>query len=613
MRQPVSIVSRVAGRARAGTRAAALVLGLALLLAASGVGSASAQATSASACPRERVPATAFTDTMGSVHRASIDCLTWWGITEGRTPTSYAPTRMTTRGQVAAMLARLLERAGLDDPRPPSAGFVDTRDHLFEREIDMLAHLGVIRGVTTRRYEPDAPLNRAQMASLLARIFSEVSGTPLPSGPLPFVDVARTSVHADAIARLAAAGITTGATPTLYRPTQDVVRQSMASFVTRSAAVLVDRGQARPPAGNPSASDVYHRRMRGAWVHLFDNSLKTETGIRRVVRQLVDADANVVIAQVVRRHDAYYDSTVLPRTPDPALEAGLDVLEELLTRAHRNDIEVHAWVPVAPQWHPAYDQLGIPRGSLGAPNSWRTFTDAGVRSDYLDPGLLPVQNHVAAIVGELATKYPTLDGIHLDYVRYESNRHGYHPDALARFRAETGFVGTPAPTNATWMNWRRDQTRQIMRRANAVRGGVDLSAAVISWGGGPSTPDRAGFQGTPAYQQVLQDWDRWAREGLVDDLVPMNYFREHDAAQRTWYRQWVAYERALDSGTATDVAPGIAGYLNYPAGGRTQIGLGMQRVEGSIIYSYQQPTIDGSRGLLTDLANARWDYPPASP
>jgi uncharacterized lipoprotein YddW (UPF0748 family) len=604
---------RRTGGARPGARLVALVTALALLVVSLGAVGASAQATTASACPRERVPATAFTDTMGSVHRASIDCLTWWGITGGRTPTVYAPSVAVTRGQIAAMLARLLERAGLDEPNPPSAGFVDTRGHLFEREIDMLAHLGVVLGVTPTRYEPDEPLNRARMATVLARIFSEVSGTPLPSAPLPFTDVSPASVHADAIARIAAAGITTGVTPTLYQPTREVVRQSMASFIMRSAAVLVDRGQARPPAGDPAAGDAYHSRMRGAWVHLFDNSLKTETGIRRVVLQLIAADANVVIAQVARRHDAYFDSSVLPPTPDPALEDGLDVLEELLYRAHRNDIEVHAWISVAPQWHPVYDQLGITRGTLGAPNSWLTYSYDGVRSDYLDPGIRPVQDHVAAIVRELATKYPTLDGIHLDYVRYESNRHGYHPDALARFRAETGYVGTPAPTNTTWSNWRRDQTREIMRRARAVRGGADLSAAVISWGAGPATPDRDGFQGTTPYQQVLQDWDRWAREGIVDDLMPMNYFREHELAQRTWYRQWIAYERALNRETPALVAPGIAGYLNYPAGGRTQIGLAMQRVNGSFVYSYQQPTIDASRDLLTDLADARWDYPPATP
>lgn len=594
-------------------RDVALVVLLALLLVPHGVGGVSAQAQDAGACPRERVPATAFTDTVGSVHRASIDCLTWWGITEGRTPTSFAPNRAITRGQVAAMLARLLEHAGLADPAAPSAGFADTRGHLFEDQIDMLAHLGVINGVSPTRFEPDEPLERAQMASLLARMFAEVSGTPLPAGPLPFDDVSASSVHAEAIARLAAAGITTGVTATSYQPARSVMRRSMASFVMRSATELVERGQASPPAGVPVADDPYHGRMRAAWVHLFDDSLKTEAGIRRVVRELSDADANVVIAQVIRRHDAYYDSRVLPPTPDPALEDGLDVLEVLLERANREGIDVHAWVSVAPQWHRVYDELGVTRGSLGAPNAWRTYTADGTRSDYLDPGLPAVQDHVAAIVEELSTGYPTLDGIHLDYVRYASERHGYHPDALARFRAETGETGTPAPTDPTWMDWRRAQTREIMRRAQAASVGTDLSAAVTSWTDGPATPDRAGFQGTRAYRQVLQDWDRWARDGTVDALMPMNYFREHEPTQRRWFREWIDYERALSRDTSTAIVPGVAGYLNEPTGGRNQIRTAMQRVDGSSIYSYQQPTVDRSRDLLTDLANARWDYPPAAP
>jgi uncharacterized lipoprotein YddW (UPF0748 family) len=595
---------------------AVLVAGLLLVTSLVLAPATSADAVVGEACPSARVPATAFTDTTRSVHRAAIDCLAWWDITRGRSATVYDVGGEITRGQMAAMIARLVATTDYDPGTPTVAGFTDTAGHLFEDEINLLAAAGVVRGVTATTYEPDRSVSRAEMASLLARMFERTTSAALPPGPMPFTDVSSSNVHRDAIARLVAADITAGVTATRYAPSRAVTRAQMASFMMRAASVLVTRGDAAPPAGEPDADDVYASSLRGAWVHLFDDTLKSRRGIRDLVDEMVAADANVIIAQVARRHDAYYDSDVLPPTPDPRLEADLDVLDRLLRVAHREGIEVHAWISVAPTWHQVYDQLGLRPGSLGAPLAWRTRTVDGAVSDYLDPALRPVQNHVAAIVGEIAERYP-VDGIHLDYVRYQSERHGYHPDALARFRAETGFLGTPAPDNRDWSRWRRDQTQQIMVRARraieAADSDASLSAAVITWGDGPSVPTRNGFQETLSYRRVLQDWDRWARAGIVDELMPMNYFREANPEHAGWLRQWMRYQRALTAESDVQLAAGIGGYLNAPAATLTQTYLGMERVDGAILYSYQQPTLDHSRDVLDRLAATRWGYPPAAP
>ena len=181
---------------------------------------------------------------------------------------------------------------------------------------------------------------------------------------------------------------------------------------------------AEPTEGAPAPQDSL---ARAAWVHLFDDSLKTRAGIRRVVADLVAAGATAVIAEVVRRQDAYYDSEVLPRTTDPALEPGLDVLDALIEEAHAAGLEVHAWIPFAPTWHEFYTDLPAPDGWVSTAHGptaaeadrWVTRTVDGTWDTYLDPGLPEVRAHVAAIVGEIAAEYP-VDGIHLDYVRYPS-------------------------------------------------------------------------------------------------------------------------------------------------------------------------------------------------
>ena len=601
---------------------AVLTVGMVLALVAALLPSVPAAdaATGSGACATHLVPATGFTDTATTPHRAAIDCAVWWGLAEGRSTTGFAPTDNVTRGQTAAMIARLLRTTGHAPSTAPSAGFTDTVGHVFEADIDLLASLSIAAGVTTSRYEPDLPVSRAQMASLLARTFEHGYDLLLPPGPMPFGDVPVDNVHREAISRLVAANITSGVTATTFEPRRAVPRDQMASFVTRSVQILWVEELAELPATRPAADDAYHSRMRGAWVHLFDDTLKSRAGIRTMVDELAAADVNVIIAQVVRRHDAYYTSTVLPRTPDPRIATDFDVLAELIPIAHARGIEVHAWFSVAPTWHDVYRDLPAPAGwmhtehGLAAPENrrWVSRTVDGSWSSYLDPGVPGVQEHVAAVVGELAENYD-LDAIHLDYVRYESARHGYNPLALAQYRAETGATGTPAATDTRWTNWRREQTRQVILGAReaiqASGNSVDLSAAVITWGDGPATRDRAGFQGTLAYTRVLQDWDGWVRRGEVDAVMPMNYFRAHDPTQARWFAQWIGYEVALARETDVQVVPGPGGYLNHPSNGVRQVRAAMA-ADGAMVYSYQQPTEDNTREIWTRLAQTRWGYAP---
>ena len=39
----------------------------------------------------------------------------------------------------------------------------------------------------------------------------------------------------------------------------------------------------------------------------------------------------------------------------------------------------------------------------------------------------------------------------------------------------------------------------------------------------------------------------------------------------------------------------------------------MHAADGVLVYSVQQPTLDGSRGIWTTLSDTRWGYPPLRP
>jgi hypothetical protein len=57
------------------------------------------------------------------------------------------------------------------------------------------------------------------------------------------------------------------------------------------------------------------------------------------------------------------------------------------------------------------------------------------------------------------------------------------------------------------------------------------------------------------------------------------------------------------------VIPGPGGYLNEPGNALSQVREAM-RVDGASVYSYQQPTVDGSRTIWERLAQSRWGHHP---
>ncbi len=387
-----------------------------------------------------------------------------------------------------------------------------------------------------------------------------------------------------------------------------------------ASSSVTEPAPAPSPSPAPTSPESYlppsaqESLARAVWVHLFDDALKTRAGVRQVVADVAASGATALIAEVVRRQDAYYDSDVLPRTTDPALEPGLDVLATLVAQAHAVGLTVHAWVPLTPTWHAAYADLPAPAGWVTTEHGkdspqadrWVTRTVDGAWDEHLDPALPQVRDHLAAVVGEIAARYD-VDGVHLDYVRYPGQEYGYHPQALERFRAETGASGTPAPDDPTWSRWRRAQVDALVAAAReAVRATGSravVSAAVIAWGEGPGA---GGFEATRAYTEVFQDWPAWARSGALDAVLPMDYFRESDAKQAGWLRQWLTFEKRLAAESEAPVVPGVAGYLNAPDAALVQVGLAYAAGDGVAMYSYQGSTDDAAHPLWAELARTGW-------
>jgi hypothetical protein len=194
----------------------------------------------------------------GSTHAASVDCLLWLELTRGVAHDRFGTGEAVSRAQVATFLDRMVTLATgpLDDPATPR--FEDLHG-VHAPAIERLAAAGIIDGRTATRFEPDDPVRRDQLASMLVRTHDVLLGADAPGDDLgdgdgeadgerdptdgsadadahDFTDIGG-NVHEAGIATAAALGLVNGRAPGIFEPAVATTRGQMALVITR----LLDR------------------------------------------------------------------------------------------------------------------------------------------------------------------------------------------------------------------------------------------------------------------------------------------------------------------------------------------------------------------------------------
>ena len=363
------------------------------------------------------------------------------------------------------------------------------------------------------------------------------------------------------------------------------------------------------PAGRVRASAP---ELRAVWVDAFHAGIRTPAEAEQLVAEAVRANLNTLFVQVRRHGDAFYARRIEPSAADPAYDPAFDALAHIVSVAHKAGLKVHAWINAMVVWRgdtaPADASHVFNRHGPGVSADARWLSSRADGSTafpvgfFLDPGHPGVQEHLARVFLNVVREYD-VDGIHFDYVRYPETETslprgadvGYNPTSLARFRQATGRDDAPLPGDEAWMAWRRRQVTDLVRRvyleAKTVKPSIVVSAAVIPWGEPPTSEDD--FADAAPMQLVFQDWHGWLREGLIDLAVPMNYARETDARERSWFDGWIAWEREHRHGG--QIAIGLAAYLNSPQDVLAQIArvrtpAGNDRFAGMSLFSYAVPS-----------------------
>ena len=334
----------------------------------------------------------------------------------------------------------------------------------------------------------------------------------------------------------------------------------------RSAGLAFLLGAALLQAVSPGVALSY---PYGLWVEAEGPNRTLDDLGRLEAMVLTAARAGIthLYLQVYRGGRSWYASTLADDGPyrRALTSQGYDPLQFALGLAHAKGLRVHAWMNLFNLGKyrdgPLQARLGAPavvrdnrgRSLLDYDNSrppgdegkWVMLDTPGY---WLDPGDLQVQGTLVTLIQELVARYPALDGVHFDFIRYPyavptvpGSRYsngldfGYGERSVARFHTETGlsaFAAKDDPAVAQrWDDWRREQLDQFLRRVRGrlkqFRRKLVLSAALLAW------PDRA-------YLSAYQDWRLWLEEGLLDQGIVMNYNRD-SRLSRYLSRQAVAF------------------------------------------------------------------------
>ncbi len=278
------------------------------------------------------------------------------------------------------------------------------------------------------------------------------------------------------------------------------------------------------------------------WPHSYTQSErsaeKQKQEFRNILDQLQRAKINTVLLQTRIRGTMIYPSEYEPwdgcLSGFPGKTPGYDALRFAIDECHKRGMELHAWVVTIPvgKWN----ALGCKTLRKKMPGLIKKIDADG----YMNPEDSRTGTYLANICREITRRYD-IDGIHLDYIRYPE----------------------------TWKlkvshDWGRGCITSIVRKIHdavkAEKPWVKMSCSPI---GKRDDLSRYWSHGWNAYTKVCQDAIGWLKDGLMDELFPMMYFRNEQ------FFPFAIDWKEQDQGKI--VVPGLGIYFLDPKEGKWSI------------------------------------------
>ena len=283
--------------------------------------------------------------------------------------------------------------------------------------------------------------------------------------------------------------------------------------------------------------------VRALWVTRFDYT--TPADVRSIVNNVAAAGFTDVFFQIRGNATAFYKSELEPWAYELSgkqvemlgSDPGWDPLQLALDTARPHGLRVHAYMNVLPGWKGLKDPPPAAGQLWTAHPDWFMVDSLGQKMlptsgwyAFINPVLPEVREHLRGIVAELC-EYD-VDGIHLDYIRYP---HDYRLVAAQRYPDATDeeilrhadFSYDPASQAALFdrYGWNVSKRKITQFRCDSVTRVVQDISYVMQLRKPGACVLSASVMGNPVEgkSHAYQDSGSWARKGLVDWVVQMNY------------------------------------------------------------------------------------------
>jgi uncharacterized lipoprotein YddW (UPF0748 family) len=281
------------------------------------------------------------------------------------------------------------------------------------------------------------------------------------------------------------------------------------------------------------------REIRGVWITNVDSDvLFTRDRLATAIKDLRQLNFNTIYPVVWNWGYTTYPSKVAKRVVGssfmPKKSAGIlinrkltkieglegrDVLKEMVTQGHKQGIAVIPWFEFGLMLPGTTDPAGSDFAKLhpdwltqkqDGGTLWKEGKDPRV---WLNPFKPEVKKFIIDLVVEVVKKYD-VDGIQFDDHFGLPSEFGYDKFTVDLYKREhQGKLPPTDPKNEAWIDWRADKITNLMRDLFVAIKAVNPKAIVSI------SPNPQGF----AKSFFLQDWAKWERQGLVEELLIQVY------------------------------------------------------------------------------------------
>ena len=256
---------------------------------------------------------------------------------------------------------------------------------------------------------------------------------------------------------------------------------------------------------------------------------KQKADLCKILDMVVELNMNTVFFQARLRSDVLYNSEIEPynavMTGTRGKKPLYDPLAFAIEECHKRGLQCHAWVVCM---NVGSDKAIKMQGNKALPKVRPEICTKYNGEWYLNPGEPETAFYLIDIVSEIVKKY-SIDGIHLDYIRYPDRAHDF-PDSKSYKKY--------ALKGESLKEWRIKNINNIVYSiydvVKKINPKVMVSSAVLGKRDNHRYYSSMGWSGMEA---TYQDVAAWLKAGKQDFVAPMMYYP--DKSFYPFVKDWV--------------------------------------------------------------------------